>query len=84
MQDSIELDCPPELLLGLHLNAEQFRDKVKRRAAVALFREGQLSSGMAASWLGIPRSHFLIEAMSQGAELLEDSQDDFNRERALL
>jgi hypothetical protein len=51
MQATIELDCPEELLLGLHVSAEEFRDEVKLRvcAAVALFREGRIYSGLAAA-----------------------------------
>lgn len=84
MQATIDLDCPEEILLGLHVSAEEFRDEVKRRAAIALFREGRLSSGMAARWLNVPRAQFLLLAMQGGAELLADNQDDFRRETALL
>ena len=84
MNATIDLDCPQELLLGLHLSAEGFREEVKARAAVALFREGRLSSGLAARWLGIPRTAFLFQAMRGGAELLDDTRDDLARESALL
>lgn len=53
--------------------------------AIALFREGKLSSGMAARWLNIPRIHFLMKAMQGGtATLLQDNEDDFAREISLL
>jgi hypothetical protein len=85
MQNTIEIACPQEILLGLHLDAEQFADLVKEEAAIALFREGRLSSGMAASWLGVPRAHFLLKAMQTGgASLLENNEDDFLRETSLL
>lgn len=84
MKRTIEIDCPPELLLGLHLNAEDMADYIKRQAAINLFKEGRLSSGSAATWLGIPRATFLHIAWNAGAVLLEDSQDDFDRERSLL
>jgi hypothetical protein len=48
-----------------------------------LFREGAISSGIAARWLGVPRAHFLMDAMRHGATLLEDSDDDFRRETSL-
>jgi predicted HTH domain antitoxin len=57
---------------------------VKQEAAVALFRKGQISSGMAARWLDMPIAAFLFKAMEQGAALLEDSADDFRRETRLL
>lgn len=85
MQNTIEITCPQEILLGLHLDANQFADLVKEETAVALFREGRLSSGMAASWLGVPRAHFLLKAMQTGgASLLENNEDDFLRETSLL
>jgi hypothetical protein len=85
MQITIEIECPREILLGLHLDASQFADLVKEENAIALFREGRLSSGMASSWLGIPRAHSLLKAMrTGGANLLENNEDDFLRETALL
>ncbi len=85
MKNTIEIQCPPEILLGLHLDAEQFAMLMAEAAALRLFREGRLSSGMAARWLGIPRAHFLLKAMGDGnAHLLEDTDDDFQRETALL
>ena len=85
MQNIIEIKCPQEILLGLHLDAEQFANLIRQEAAMALFREGKLSSGMAARWLGISRAHFLLKAMKEGgASLLENNEDDFDREISLL
>lgn len=84
MQNNITIDCPQELLIGLHVSAEQFAEMVKSEAAIALFKEGKISSGLAARWLGISRAVFLFKAMESGATLLEDSQDDYRREAALL
>lgn len=84
MKKTIEIDCPVELLLDLHLNAEGFAEYLKRQAAISLFKEGKLSSGSAAAWLNIPRAEFLYLAMQAGAVLLDDSADDYSREMALL
>jgi len=85
MQNEIKINCPQEILLGLHLDADQFAGLVKLHTAIALFREGKLSSGMAAHWLNIPRAQFLMKAMQEGgATLLQDNEDDFTRETALL
>ena len=63
----------------------QYTSLVRQEAAIALFREGKLSSGMAARWLGIPRAYFLLKAMKEGgASLLENNEDDFDREISLL
>jgi len=84
MQNIISIECPVELLLGLHINAEDFGEIIKKQTAISLFKEGKLSSGMAAKWLNMPRITFLYQAMEAGAVLLENSQDDFNREMSLL
>jgi len=85
MQNSIKIDCPQEILLGLHLDADQFAEMIKLETAITLFREGKLSSGMAARWLNMPRIHFLLRAMQGGAAtLLQDNEDDFVRETSLL
>jgi len=51
---------------------------------VNLFKEGKLSSGTAATWLGIGRLAFLRLAFEAGATLLEDADNDLTRETALL
>lgn len=85
MQNVIHIECPPELLIGLHLDAERFADVIKMAAAMALFKDGKMSSGMAARWLGIPRIIFLLNAMQDGKiPLLENNEDDFQRETSLL
>jgi hypothetical protein len=84
MKNTIEIECPPEILMGLHLDSKRFAELVKLQSATALFREGRLSSGMAARWCGVPRVHFLLQAMQSGACLLDDTDDDFARETALL
>lgn len=80
MEKVMRIECPAELLLGLHVNVERLAEMVKLEAAIALFRKGSISSGMAARWLDMLRSAFLFKAMEQGAALLEDSADDFRRE----
>ncbi|MCX7069118.1 MAG: UPF0175 family protein [Methylococcales bacterium] len=84
MQNTVQIQCPTELLVSLQINSETFAEIIKLQTAIALFKQGKISSGMAAKWLEIPRIHFLMQAMEQGAELLENSQDDFARETALL
>ena len=84
MNQTISIDCPREILMGLHLNAERFAVYLKQQAAINLFKEGRISSGMAATWLEIPRANFLHLAWDAGAVLMEDSGDDLMRETALL
>lgn len=84
IQNTISITCPQEILLGLHMDAQQFAALLKEQSAIALFKEGRLSSGIAANWLGVPRAYFLLKVMHEGAALLEDSADDYRRETALL
>ncbi len=84
MQNSVSIECPSEMLIALHTNAQSFGEWMKLQSAIALFKEGKLSSGMAANWLKMPRVEFMQKAMDQGATLLDDSPDDFQRESSLL
>jgi hypothetical protein len=84
MENIMKIQCPTELLLGLHVNTERLAEIVKLEAALALFKKEKISSGMAAKWLDIPRATFLFKAMEQGTELLEDSADDFRRETIVV
>ncbi len=79
----VRVPCPAEVLLELHVSPEELAELVKEKAALALFREGRLSSGLAARWVGQPRALFLMKAMSQGARLLDQGQIDYERETAL-
>lgn len=56
---------------------------VKEQAAISLFRQGRISSGIAAAWLGVGRMAFVMKAMEHGAVLLTDSADDLARETSL-
>jgi hypothetical protein len=68
------------MLLGLREDADHFAKVITELAALALFRDGKLTSGMAAAWLGIPRLQFLFMAMREGCDLLPDSPTEFKRE----
>lgn len=82
MQNTVQIQCPTELLISLQINSETFAEIIKLQTAIALFKQGKISSGMAAKWLEIPRISFLMQSMDAGAELLENSKDDFLREMA--
>jgi predicted HTH domain antitoxin len=84
MKNTVQIQCPTELLVSLQMSSETFAEMLKTQTAIALFKQGRISSGMASRWLEMPRVNFLMQAMEAGAELLENSQDDFEREMALL
>lgn len=83
MQNTIQIECPQEVLLSLHADAGQFAELMKLQTALYLFKEHKITSGTAASWLGMERVRFLTLAMEAGAVLLDDTEDDFQREVAL-
>jgi predicted HTH domain antitoxin len=80
---SVAIDVPSELLLEVHASPEEFAGLLKESTAIALFRQGRISSGLASKWLGQPRAAFLFMAMQQGARLLDQGQLDFERESSL-
>lgn len=84
MNAKLEIECPEELLLGLKQDPGGFARYLKETAAFSLYREGRLSSGLAAQWLGVPRTHFILAAMHAGSEWLADTADDLRRETAML
>jgi len=83
-QATVFVDCPHELLLETHASPEEFSLRIKKAAAYEMFRNGEISSGLAAKWLNLPRSLFLLTAMQQGARLLDQGDMDFQRETSLL
>ena len=78
------MEFPEEVLASTQLSAERLAERAKLETALALYREGRLSSGLAARWVGEPRVAFLMRASAAGIALLDDSRDDFERERSLL
>ena len=84
MKQVVEIDLPSELLIGLHTNAEGFSIFLKEQAAISLFKDGKITSGIASNWLNISRINFLRLASDAGATLLQDSNDDYRRETSLL
>ena len=84
MHTTAELNFPEEVLASTQLSAERLVERAKLETALALYREGRLSSGLAAKWLGESRAQFLHRACAAGIPLLDDTQDDFERERGLL
>ena len=85
MQHTIEIQCPSEIMLDLHLNEDELGKLIKETSAISLFREGRITSGMAAAWLGISRVRFLLKAMQdENVTLLSNTDHDFARETSLL
>jgi hypothetical protein len=84
MMHTLTVDCPPEVMLELHADSAAMVVVLKEKASLSLFREGRISSGLAARWLGVSRPEFLFRAMQDGATLLTEGDDDVRRELSLL
>jgi len=80
MSLQLKIDYPETLPDALHESREQFESEAKMAMAVKLFELKRLSSGMAASLLGMDRVSFLLELHRYGvaavdlqeSELIED------------
>jgi hypothetical protein len=84
MNTAIHIECPIEVLMSVHSDSQAFADLMKLQTAIYLFKEHKITSGTAATWLGIDRTLFLFKAMEAGAVLLSNSEDDFQREMSLI
>jgi len=84
MNNTIEIQCPSEVLISLHEDAETFAELMKLQTAIYLFKEHKISSGTAANWLNMERAKFLYQAMEAGAVLLDNNEDDYRRETSIL
>ncbi len=72
----------PEDLVALLRQSNQSADKAAREAIVLeLYRRGTLSSGKAASLLGIDRFAFIARASSLGIPYLDMTEDEWEAER---
>ena len=58
MNASAAIDAPEEILLSTQMSAEGIGERAKIETALALVREGRLSSGLAAKWVGESRVNF--------------------------
>lgn len=56
----------------------------KPEATFALYREGSIAAGLASAWVNLSRVLFLMLAAAAGIALVDDSDDDFERERGFL
>ena len=59
MHTTAAMEFPEEILASTQLSAERLAERATLEVALALYREGRLSSGLAAKWVGEPRMSFL-------------------------
>ena len=66
-------DTLPDLL---QQTKEQFKNEAKMALAVKLFQMKRISSGMAASIVGIPRTLFLLDLHRYGVPMIDIDEEE--------
>ncbi len=81
MNNLLKIPYSSKLPDALHLSSEQFEQEAVMAMAVKLFELKRLSSGMAASLVGIDRVTFLLSLHRFGVDMInidqEELSDDF-------
>lgn len=72
----VTLDFPDTLPDLLQETKEQFRIETKMALAVKLFQMKRISSGMAASLVGIPRTTFLLSLHKYGVPMIDLDEEE--------
>ena len=72
----IVLDIPATLPDAIGSTPQQFAKEAKMAMAVKLYELKRLSSGMAASLVGMPRVEFIEELHRYGVALIDISSDE--------
>lgn len=72
----------PEAVFGEDLKEEELRQRVQEGVALSLFREGRVSSGLAAEMLGITRRKFMELLYEKGLPYFDLTEKALEREFA--
>ncbi len=81
---SITLQLPEESLVALHWSETEASKSLRLVAAVKLFELGQLSSGAAADFAGIPKVLFLTKLADYGVDTFNLTKADLDGETRLV
>jgi predicted HTH domain antitoxin len=76
------LEVPSNLPDAAHCTPQEFLREAKLSMAVKLFEMKRLSSGMAASLIGMSRVEFLAELHRYGVAMIDLDQDDLAQDLA--
>ena len=68
---AMTIDCPPELSVALGKRPDETAREIQLMAALKLFESGRISSGLAASLAGMPRTEFLLRCGQYGVSVFQ-------------
>ncbi len=77
---TLSIDYPESVLAALNLSQRTFEEEAKTALAVKLFEIGRLTSGQAASLVGIPRISFLLSCPRFGAATVQWDKEELENE----
>lgn len=78
----LTIHYPSELLWALQMEPEEFATEAQKTLAIALYRSGKLSTGLAAEMAGIPRSAFIILLGQHGLSPFGEDPDELETDLA--
>ena len=80
MNRTITIQYDDELLRDLNLSATQFEEKARLMLAAKLYEAGDLSTGAAAEFAGIPKPTFLTRMSEYGIETFDYPAEELERD----
>ena len=75
---TVEIEFPQDMLIGLRVEPKGLKRKAKEWMALELFREGEVSAGRAAVFLGITKSQFIDLLNEREIPYLDSTADELS------
>ena len=76
----VQIDLDDELVAVLEEVGRPAKESVRELIVLELYREGLISSGKAAEFIGLPRAEFIKRAGQQGIPYFQMSSEELRRE----
>jgi len=76
----LTINIPEETALALKLTPEQLSQEMQLIAAIKLYDNGRLSSGVAANLAGIPKVLFLTKLADYGVDTFQLTETELDEE----
>ena len=80
MNRTITINYNDELLNTLNLSAAQFEEEARLMLAAKLYELGDLSTGAAAEFAGVPKPTFLTKMSEYGIETFDYPAEELERD----